>query len=121
MMMMIIIRLYLPRREGGRRLISFEDAINIEERYINVYSTARARNVCRKLHGRGKMSNEIETPKEYKERMKRKRTEDWSEKQLHGQFKKETEDLSCVPWNWVRTGELKKEKKGLLLARKIGH
>ena len=30
-------RLYLPRREGGRGLISVEDAINIEERNINVY------------------------------------------------------------------------------------
>ena len=26
---------------------------------------------------------------EYKEKMKRKRTEDWSGKQLHGQFKRE--------------------------------
>ena len=29
--------LYLPRREGGRGLISVEEAINTEERYINVY------------------------------------------------------------------------------------
>ena len=42
--------------------------------------------------------NEIETPKEYKEKMKRKRTEDWSGKQLHGQFKRETDDLSGVSW-----------------------
>ena len=30
-------RLYLPRREGGRGIISVKDAINIEERNINVY------------------------------------------------------------------------------------
>ena len=30
-------RLYSPRREGGRGLISVEDAINTEERNINVY------------------------------------------------------------------------------------
>ena len=60
--------------------------------------------------------DEIETPKEYKERMKRKRTEDWSGKQLHGQFKRETEDLSCVSWNCIRTGELKKETEGLIFA-----
>ena len=58
----------------------------------------------------------LETPKEYKERMKRKRTEDWSGKQLHGQFKRETEDLSGVSWNWIRTGELKKETEGLIFA-----
>ena len=48
--------------------------------------------------------------------MKRKRTEDWSEKQLHGQFKRETEDLASVSWNWIRTGELKKETEGLIFA-----
>ena len=58
----------------------------------------------------------METLKEYKERIKTKRTEDWSGKQLHGQFKKETEDLSGVFWNWIRTGELKKETEGLILA-----
>ena len=46
-----------------------------------------------------KYVDEIETPKGYKERIKSKRTEDWSGKQLHGQYKNETEDLSGVPWN----------------------
>ena len=58
----------------------------------------------------------LKTPKEYKERMKRKRAEDWSGKQLHGQFKRETEDLSGVSWNRIRTGELKKETEGLIFA-----
>ena len=30
-------RLYLPRREGGRGIISVEDAINTEESNINIY------------------------------------------------------------------------------------
>ena len=60
--------------------------------------------------------DEIATPKEYKERMKRKRTENWSGKQLHGQFKRETEDLSGVSWNSIRTGKLNKDTKGLILA-----
>ena len=47
---------------------------------------------------------------------KEERIEDWSGKQLHGQFKGETEDLSGVSWNWIRTGELKKETEGLLFA-----
>ena len=38
-------RLYLPRREGGRGLISVEDAKNTEERNINVY-ISQSRNVC---------------------------------------------------------------------------
>ena len=38
-------RLYLLRREGGCRRISIEDAINIEERNINVY-VCQTRNGC---------------------------------------------------------------------------
>ena len=60
--------------------------------------------------------DKIETTKEYKERIKRKRIEDCSGKQLHGQFKRGTEDLSGVSWNWIRTGEMKKETEGLIFA-----
>ena len=85
----IIIRLYLPRREGGRGLISVEDAINTEEININVYiSQSRERMLKAAWKRKLKNVDEIQTPKEYKERMKRERTEDWSGKQLHGQFKR---------------------------------
>ena len=107
--------LYLPRREGGHGLISVEDAINIEERNINVYVCQSQERLMIAAWKR-KNVNEIETPKEYKEKMKRKRTEDWSGKQLHGQFKRETDDLSGVSWEWIRTGELKKETEGLIFA-----
>ena len=48
--------------------------------------------------------------------MKRKRTEGWSGKQLHGQFKREAEDLSAVSLNWIKTGERKNETEGLIFA-----
>ena len=86
-------RLYLPRREGGSGLISVEDAINIDERNINVY-VCQSQERLLKAAWKRKNVKEIETPKEYQEKMKRKRTEDWSGKQLHGQFKRETDDLS---------------------------
>lgn len=108
-------RLYLPRREGGRGLISVEDAINTEERNTNVYISQVQERLLKAAWKRNNV-DEIETPKEYKERMKRKRTEDWSGKQLHGKFKKETSHLSGVSWNWIRTGELKKETEGLIFA-----
>ena len=96
-------RLYLPRREGGRGLISVEDVINIEERNINVYVCQSQERLLKAAWKRTNV-NEIETPKEYKEKMKRKRTEDWSGKQPHGQFKRETDDLSGVSWEWIRIG-----------------
>ena len=63
-----------------------------------LYSQAKTQCGCERillLHLRFTV-DEIKTPKEYKERMKRKRTEDWSGKQLHGHFKRETKDLSGV-------------------------
>ena len=40
-----------------------------------------------------------------------------SEKQLHGQFKRETDDLSSVSWNWIRTGELKETEELIFAAQ----
>ena len=76
-------RLYLPRGEGGRGLISVEDAINTEERNINVYISQSQEHLLKAAWER-KNVDEIETPKKYKERINRKRIEDWSGKQLHG-------------------------------------
>ena len=59
--------------------------------------------------------DEIETPKEHKERIKGKRAEGWSGEQL--QFKRETEDFSGVSWNCIRTGVqelVMKETEGLI-------
>ena len=107
--------LYLPRGESGSGLISVEDTINTEERNIYVY-ISQSQECLLKTTRKRKNVDEIETPKKYKERMKMKRTEDWSGNQLHEQFKRETEDLSGVSWNWIRTGELKKETEGLIFA-----
>ena len=62
-------RLYLPRREGGRGLISVEDARNTEERNIYVYISQSQEHLLKATWKR-KNVDEIETPKEYKERMK---------------------------------------------------
>ena len=105
--------LYLPRREGRRGLISDEGAINSEDRNINVYISQCQEHLLKAVWKR-KNVDEVETPKKYKERMKGKRTEVWSGDQLHGQFKRETEDLSSVSWNCIRTGELMKETEGLI-------
>ncbi|XP_072176148.1 uncharacterized protein [Diadema setosum] len=49
-----------------------------------------------------------------------KRTErsaKWREKQLHGQFCRETENISSNDtWLWLKKGELKKETEGLIIA-----
>ena len=66
-----------------------------EKRNISVYISQSQERLL-KAEWKRKNVDEIETQKEYKETMKRKRTEDWSGKQLHGQFKRERERTNLV-------------------------
>ena len=69
--------LYLPRREGGRGLVSVEDAINTEDRNMNVH-ISQSQEQLLKAPWKRKNVDEVQTPKEHKERMKRKRIDCWS-------------------------------------------
>ena len=47
----------------------------------------------------------------------RKRTEEVRSKKLHGQFMMEMDEIASEnSWSWLRTGYLKKETEGLLVA-----
>ena len=59
-----ISRLYLTRREGGRGIISVEDAINTEERNISVYMSQSQERLLKAAWKR-KNDNEIETHAAY--------------------------------------------------------
>ena len=65
---------------------------------------------------RRKNIDEVETSKEYKDRKKGERIEDWIGKELHGQFRRETEELSSESWSWIKICKLKKETEGLIFA-----
>ena len=56
-------------------VISVRDAIITEERNINVY-ISQSQELLLKAAWKGKNVNEMETPKECKRRMRRKRTEE---------------------------------------------
>ena len=43
--------------------------------------------------------------------------EDWHNKPMHGQFLRQTKDLSSNDtWQWLQRGELKKETEGMIMA-----
>ena len=83
-------RIYIPREEGGRGLISVEDCVESAtlglERYIND-SDERLIKAARKISG----GHNNETAVEYKIRKKNERKEQWREKVMHGQFVRQTE------------------------------
>ena len=54
-------------------------------------------------------------PKEYKREKKEEKHQDWQNKPLHGRFLMCTKEVACnKSWNWLKSGELKKETEGLI-------
>ena len=95
-------RIYIPREEGGRGLISVEDCTESAtlglERYISD-SDERLIKADRKIGG----GHNNETEVEYNIRKKNKRKEQQREKVMHGQFVRQTEEiLSYDPYGPAR-------------------
>ena len=109
-------RLYLPRRDRGRGLISAADAVTIAivglESYVRDSTESliiAARNVVRSITE--------ESPAAVKKQIRKKKIENWRKKALHGQFLRETVDLPEVErWTWLRDRSTKRETETLILA-----
>jgi len=84
-------RLYLPRRKGGRGLISVKFAIEYEQRNLSFYVHQSDDPYIRVV---------ATTYKSYTEHGKQscnmERLQTWKDKPLHGQFLRETEEQICV-------------------------
>ncbi|XP_068697162.1 uncharacterized protein [Montipora foliosa] len=109
-------RIYIPREEGGRGLISVEDCVESAtlglERYIND-SDERLIKAAKKISG----GHNNETAVDYKIRKKNERKEQWREKVMHGQFVRQTEEiLGNESWFWLKKGSVKRETESLIMA-----
>ena len=109
-----VARLYLPRKEGGRELLSIEDSVDLAilglENYVQQSDEL--------LHASVRAAvKESETVKEFKKRRKEERRTELKEKALHGQFFRQTQECRDEEtWRWLKAGELEKETEGLLMA-----
>ena len=109
-------RLYLPRKDGGRGLLGVEDTVNIAKvswkRYVN-NSTERLLSSLRIIED----DEFIESEADVKKRKRTERKENWKEKTLHGQFLRQTDDITGEDrWLWLKQGNLKRETESLILA-----
>ena len=77
-------RLYIPRKEGGRGLISTEDCAKLAIRGLEVYVHGREEILIQVA--RGDKIDGLEAASVLKRSKKEKRLEDWEEKVLHGQY-----------------------------------
>ena len=63
------------------------------------------------------MIKEDEDPKVYREKSSKSRMEEWQSKPMHGQFLRQTKDLSSNDtWQWLQRGELKRETEVMIMA-----
>ena len=86
---------YLPRSEGGRRLLSVSCSVNIERRSLQCHVSNSQKKLL-KVAQKYIKADEL-GPKEYKNQRREERTRDWQEKPLHGRFLRCTkQDLGMV-------------------------
>ena len=108
-------RLYIPRKEGGRGLISIEDCVELAIRGLEVYVHGREERLIQAA--RGDKIDGLEAASALKRSKKEKRLEDWKEKVLHGQYLRQTKEVkSDECWAWLQNGDLKRETENLTVA-----
>ena len=84
-------RLYIPRKEGGRGLISIEDCVELAIRGLEVYVHGSEERLIQAA--RGDKIDGLEAASVLKRSKKEKKLEDWEEKVLHGQYLRQTKEV----------------------------
>ena len=108
-------RLYIPRKEGGRGLISIEDCVELATRGLEVYVHGSEERLTQAA--RGDKIDGLEAASVLKRSKREKRLEDWEEKVLHGQYLRQTKNVrSGQCWAWLQNGDLKRETESLIVA-----
>ena len=83
------------------------------EEYV-VDSTERISSAARNIE------EVTETAKDFKKRMKNERKNSWKEKELHGQYLRQTEEVAGPErWLWLRDGNLKRETESLIISYEV--
>ena len=109
-------RLYIPREDGGRGMASIEDCITSECIAMGQYIQGHE-DPWLKAAWKEKVVKQAGDKEEFKRRMKEQRKESWKRKVLHGQYLRQTEEISTKEtWGWLSKGELKRETEGTILA-----
>ena len=107
--------LYIPRKEGGRGLISIEDCVELAVRGLEVHVLGNEERLI--PAAKGNKIDGLEAACFLKRSKKEKRLEGWEEKFLHGQYLRQTKEVrSDQCWAWLQNGDLKRETEGGIAA-----
>ena len=110
-------RLYLPREVGGRGLTNIWQCVEEDKRSLVDYLTQSEEKLLQQVqkeHLVGTQGNSAQFRKE----VRKGRLDSWHEKALHGQYIRDTEGKVNKEdtAGWLRSGRLKKETEGLIVA-----
>ena len=83
-------RLYIPRKEGGRGLISIADCVELVIRGFEVYVYRSEERLIQAA--RGDNIDGLKAASVLKRSKKEKRLKDWEEKVLHGKYLRQTKE-----------------------------
>ena len=110
-------RLYPPRIEGGRGLLSIADCVETEKQNLSLYldqSEERSLRLSKSERILTQYEGPVYTPKKQKKEQRHKQLK---KKQLHRKFIREAEEIrSEETWDWVSKGCLREETEGLIFA-----
>ena len=96
--------LYLPQREGGKGLLSLEQCVNVEKRSLGQYPKMNEDEWLRNSWEEG-LIHEDEDPQVYRDKTSKSWTDEWQNMPMHGQFLRQTKDLSSNDtWQWLQRG-----------------
>ena len=110
-------RLYTPRKEEGRGLISIEDCVELTMRRLEVYVHVHVSDERLKQAARGYRIDSLEAASVLKRSKKEKWVEDWEEKVVHGRYLRQNKEVvSDQRWAWLQNGDWKRETESLIVA-----
>ena len=105
-------RLYLPRAQGGRGLVSVKDCIELERSNLFDYAASNNERLLKAATEELQLRTNIDGKN--KEERENERQAAWKEKTLHGQFLREGEGMQDQRrWQWLKEDELKRETETL--------
>ena len=110
-----VARLYVPRKDGGRGLISVEDCVNQAKISLECYVQTSEEELLKAVRRDGDENRE--TAANFKARRRTENIQEWKEKPLYGQFARQGEEQrSEETWTWLKEGKLKRETEALIIA-----
>ena len=112
-------RVYLSREMGGRRLISCEGCIRMEENNLGWYVRNSVEPLIKDVKAAETIEcNDTENKKEFKQRWMSEKKKLCENKRMYGQFVREMPETTDEKetWCWLRKSDLKFETEAILCA-----